>query len=137
MRPLSISSLPAMLQPDFQREASSPSTNVCVVARPPTLTQPPASSAQLATDRGKHKCSQHCPTSMVSQELDFAPAMHQFSSQLLGIFSPILQECTTLCMMTLAVHAASPINILVTWACRKPSLSMAVVNLSITTWGIL
>lgn len=39
--------------------------------------------------------------------------------------------------MTLAVHPASPTNITVTWAHGKPSFSIEVVNLSITTQGKL
>lgn len=115
----------------------SPETIIFVLARLPTLTQPPACSAQLATDRSEHKCGQHCPTSMVAQEFDFAPAMPQFNSQLPGIFSPNLRKCTTLCLMTVAVNTASSTNTLVRWACRKPSLSLGVVSFSITTQGKL
>lgn len=66
-----------------------------------------------------HVC-QHCPTSMVAQELDFAPAMPQFSSQLLGIVSPVLQKCSALCLMTLPVHTAFSTNTLVTFAGSLP-----------------
>lgn len=135
MRPLSISSLPDMFQPNFQRKGFSPATNV--LARPPTLTQPPACSAQPATDRGEHKCGQRCPTGMVSQELDFAPAMPQFSSHLLGIVSPTLQKCSTVLGDTCCAHSFSHQHSVVTWACRKHSLSMEIVSLSITTQGKL
>lgn len=105
-----------------------------MLARTPTLTQLPA---QLATNRGEHKRGQHCPTSTGSREPDFAPRKSKFSHQLLGSIYPILQKCLTACLVTLAVHPASPTNITVTRAHGKPSFSIEAVNLSITTQGKL